>query len=157
MTVQYALTRKEILQGLGLTLRQSPAVLVQFVLIALVSGVLALLTRSGFQLGRVSEHVGWGLAWGFGALVFLPVWVFLRGKTSMRTLRVGPDGIDTEIGTLSKHVPWRSIEIFQDIGGYLLIGRKNGNLLFVPKRAFSQEVPCDAFVREIQSYRGYGA
>jgi hypothetical protein len=43
------------------------------------------------------------------ALVFLPFWLFIRGKSAKRALTISPEDIYTEIGSLKGKIPWSRI------------------------------------------------
>ncbi|HTU33258.1 MAG TPA: YcxB family protein [Candidatus Acidoferrum sp.] len=77
------------------------------------------------------------VAWGLGWVVFLSIWVTIRGKTAKRTLTVSAHGISTEIGRIKAQIPWAKIKSVADTSKFVLIARTNGNAFFVPNRAFS--------------------
>jgi hypothetical protein len=64
---------------------------------------------------QIHDLFGTG-AWLVGAFAFMPMWLFLRGKTSERTLTVSPDGISTQIGSLKGQVPWSKVRLAADAG-----------------------------------------
>jgi hypothetical protein len=69
-------------------------------------------------------------------MLFLPVMLFIRGKTSNRSLTESAERISTEIGSLKAQIPWRKVKVILKTNRYVLVSRANGNAFFIPSRAF---------------------
>ncbi len=85
-------------------------------------------------------------------MIFLPIMLFLRGKTSTRSLTVSPEGISTEIGSLKASTPWHKVKVIVGTDRYVLVSRANGNAFFIPSRAFSGPEHQAEFVGKIQDW-----
>jgi ABC-type transport system involved in multi-copper enzyme maturation permease subunit len=72
-----------------------------------------------------------------GFICFLPIMLFIRAKTSTRSLTIFQEGISTNIGTLSAKVRWDQINVIEEGQSFILIGRRNGNAFYIPDRAFA--------------------
>jgi hypothetical protein len=92
----------------------------------------------------------------FAFFVFMPAFLFLRGKTSLRTLTISPQGIDTEIGKMKAQRPWSQIKIVSEARDYVLIGGASGNAFFIPNRAFSMPEQKSEFVAKISTWMADG-
>ena len=136
MTITYALTRIEIVQSFFESLRNSAKFLTMIVIYASVLGVSSLAMRGAFSRSLTLHDLLVSIAVTAGVFVFMPCWLFIRGKTDERTMTVSPEGISTEIGALKGHVPWSKVKLVNDTNGHVLIFGANGNAFFVPTRAF---------------------
>jgi hypothetical protein len=92
-------------------------------------------------------------AWAAGALAFMPLWLFIRGKTEVRTLTAASDGISTQIGRLSGNIPWSQVKVVTDTGSHVLVARTNGNAFIIPSRAFEGPDQKVQFLREAEAWR----
>lgn len=144
MTIKYALTKTEILQSYFRSLRSSPRLLWTILLYSAGAGLLELLFT-----GDVFN----ALAWALGAFAFLPLFLFLSGKTSLRTLTASESGIYTEIGSLKGQVSWSQISDIASTSDYVLLVRGNGNAFFIPNRAFPQVGAKAQFVEQVAQWR----
>jgi hypothetical protein len=93
------------------------------------------------------------LAWTGGAFLFMPVWLFLRGKKEERTLSISPQGIATEIGSRKGEAPWAKVSLVSNSGRHLLIASATGNAFFLPERAFNDPEQKAEFIRAIDNWR----
>ena len=93
------------------------------------------------------------LAWAVGGFIFMPVWLFIRAKTALRTLTTAPGGISTQIGRLQGDIPWDKVSAVIDAGLYVVITRANGNSFLIPKRAFAGPEQQAQFLKDIETWR----
>jgi hypothetical protein len=152
MTIEYALTRTEILQGYFRSLWSSPRYLVTILLYALVMSAIALTSVGAFSRPlRLTDAVIALLA-AVGFLLFMPVMLFIRAKTSKRSLTVLPEGITTEIGSCKAQIPWKKVKIISATDRYVLVSRASGNAFFIPSRAFSTSGQQAEFVSKTKDW-----
>jgi hypothetical protein len=85
-------------------------------------------------------------------MIFLPLMLFIRGKTSKRSLTVSPEGMSTEIGSIKGQIPWHKLKVIVETESYVLLSRANGNVFFIPSRAFSGPEHQAEFVTEIRGW-----
>jgi hypothetical protein len=124
------------------------------VIYSVALGLLPLLLNGAFSRGVESHDVIIAFAWMLGAFAFMPLWLFLRGKTSERTLTVSQDGILTQIGSMKGEIPWSKVKLVGDADGHVLIVGATGNAFFIPGRAFQGADQKTQFVEQIKSWRG---
>ncbi len=137
MTIQYALTRAEIAGGFFRGLRASTRFLVTNCIYAVVlSGVI--LSYSGVFSRPLTYKAGSAaLVLILGYFAFMPAFLFLRGKTTLRTLTISQEGIHTEIGKMKADRPWSSIKVVSESNSFVVLAGASGNAFFIPDRAFS--------------------
>lgn len=152
IAVEYALTRREILYYFLRATARSARLFSPLLLFAVVAGIANLFTRGANLHALTSRDLASAAAWGLGAIVFLAAWIFIRGKTSKRTLTIGPGGISTEIGKLSSQTPWQKVIAVNDGPRFVLITCSNRNSYFIPDRAFTTPSDRSAFVSAAQSW-----
>jgi hypothetical protein len=151
VTVEYALTRPEIFRSFLRGATSSPKYLGMILLYAAAIGLLMLMLQAAVSHSVTLKDATIAAAGAIGYLVFIPIWVALRGKTATRTLTVSPDGISTEIGRLRGHVPWDKVRVVTDTPRFVLIARTNGNAFFIPDRAFTSLEHRSQFLTEIRA------
>jgi hypothetical protein len=149
MTVEYALTRSEIVRGFFQGLSSSPKYRKMMLQNSVILGGIVLIERASLLHSFTARDVFISLGWAVGLFAFKPLWMYIRGKTAKRTLTISPDGIYTEIGKIRGQVPWRKIKMVASADQYVLITRHGGNSFFIPERAFSGPVNRDQFLTEI--------
>lgn len=138
LTIEYALTRSEIFQSCWRSIARSPKFRNTILLYSIAIGLITPFLRMLFSEPlRARDLVGAAL-WAAGVFLFIPFWMFIRGKTAKRTLTVSPDGISTEIGRIKGQIPWSKIRMVTETPQLILIARTNGNAFFIPNRAFSE-------------------
>lgn len=152
LTIEYALTRREIFVSFLRSLAQSPQFRRTILLYCVAATVVAFLIRASILRSFTAGDVFGALCWGAGYLVFLSAWVTIRGKTSKRTLSVSPDGIATEIGLIKAQIPWGKVKSVSDASKFVLIARTNGNAFFIPNRAFSSPERRSQFLVKIAAW-----
>jgi hypothetical protein len=152
MTIEYALTRAEILKGFLRSLSTSPSYLLTILLYALVMSVVVLISRGALLHSLTRADIIAAIFAAGGFMIFLPAMLFVRGKTSKRSLTVSAEGMSTEIGKLKAQVPWRKIKLIVETNRYVLVSRANGNAFFIPSRAFSGPEHQAEFVTKIKGW-----
>lgn len=135
MTIKYTLTRAEIVRSYFRSLANSPKFLGTILIYSVGLGLLSLAMRGAFSRSVTSRDVLIAVAWMLGAFAFMPVWLYIRGKTDERTLTVSEEGISTEIGSHKGQVPWSKVKLIADAGQHLLVVGRGGNAFFIPNRA----------------------
>jgi hypothetical protein len=95
-------------------------------------------------------------AWAVGTLFFVPLWLFISGKTGKRTLTISSDGISTQIGRLRGQVPWNKVRVVTETPQFVLIVGTTGNAFFIPHRAFAGLEHQGHFVAEIKRWMAAG-
>ena len=87
MNIEYALTRVEIVRGFLRSLGSSPRYLVTVLCYALVMSCISLLVGTGaFSRSLTLKDTVTAVLTAGGFMLFLPVMLFIRGKTSNRSL-----------------------------------------------------------------------
>jgi len=152
LTVEYALTRREIFRSFLQSVTRSPKFLGTILFYSVAIGIMTLLIRSMTLRSLTLKDAIIAAAWALGFLVFIPIWTSIRGKTAKRTLTVSSKGISTEIGRIKGQVPWDKVRVINDSSRFVLIARTNGNAFFIPHRAFSGPEERSAFVTAIQGW-----
>ena len=137
LSVQYTLTRGEVLRSFLRSVAESPKYRRTMILYSFVIGVSTLLIRVTPLRSATVKDALVALAVSVGILVFIPLWIFVRAKTAQRILTISRDGISTEIGRLRGQIPWDKVKIVKETPQFVLISRSNGNAFFIPQRAFS--------------------
>lgn len=152
LTVEYALTRSELVRSYLGSLIKSPKFRRTIVLYSIVFGIFNLLPRAIPARTIAARDVIGATAWAVGFFVLLPVLIVIFAKTARRTLTISPEGISTQIGRRSGKVPWSKMGNLTETPGFVLIAGTSGNAFFVPDRAFSGAKHRDHFVTEIKRW-----
>lgn len=153
MTIEYALTRAEIVRSFFQGLGRSPKFLAIILMYSVGLGLFWLAMGGGFSRPFTVRDALSALALIVGAFLFMPLWIFLRGKTDKRTLNVSQQGISTAIGSLKGQVPWSKVKVVTDTGRYVLIVARTGNAFFIPGRAFSGPDQYAQFIEQVNQWR----
>jgi YcxB-like protein len=149
LTVEYALTRREIFRSFLHSVAASPRFRNTILLYSAALFVSVLLLHMAIARSLTLEDV---ITAAIVSVFFIPLWTSIRGKTATRTLTVSADGISTKIGELEGQVPWNKIKVITDTPQFVLIGRTNGNAFFIPNRAFSGPEHRLRFLTEIKNW-----
>jgi YcxB-like protein len=152
MTIEYALTRIEIVQGFFRSLVSSRRYLATVVFYALVMSGVVLVSRGAFSRSLTLKDAVTAAVAAGGFMIFLPAMLFIRGKTAKRSLTVSSEGMSTEIGSLKAQIPWRKVKVIVGTDRYVLVSRANGNAFFIPSRAFSGPEHQAEFVTKIRDW-----
>ncbi len=152
LTVEYALTRSEIFRSFLRSVAESPKYRNTILRYSAAIGVFTVLLRATLSRSLTPDVVISGVAAAVGFLLFIPIWTFVRGKTSKRTLTVSSDGITTKIGRVGNRYPWKKVQQITDTPQFVLIALTNGNAFFIPIRAFSGPEHRDQFLTETRTW-----
>ena len=137
MTINYSLTRFEIVRTYLHVIPLSPRILTVVLIVSAWPGFVWLSSKGAFSHGPTISDVLAALVWMVGAFLLLLLWVFLRAKTKERTLRISEQGVYTEIGRIKADYPWTKVKEIKDVGPYILVVNRSGNAFFIPNRAFT--------------------
>jgi hypothetical protein len=153
LTVEYALTRREIFRSFLQSMTRSPKFLGTIIFHSIAIGIIILLTRATILRSLTLKDAIIAAAWALGFLIIIPIWTSIRGKTAKRTLTVSSKGISTAIGRIKGQVPWDKVRVINDSAQFVLIVRTNGNAFFIPQRAFSGPEQRSSFATAIRSWK----
>ena len=153
MTIKYALTRAEIARSFFRSLASSPKFLAMILIYSVALGIFSLAARGALSRSLARQDVITALAWMVGAFLFMPLWLFIRGKTNERTLTISPEGIATAIGSLKGQLPWSKIKLVTETNRHVLIVGATGNAFFIPSRAFEAPGQQVEFMTQIGRWR----
>ena len=153
MTIKYSLSRAEIVRPFFRSLGSSPRFLAIILVYSAGLGVVSLVMKGAFSRSLTSHDVIVALSWMAGALVFMPLFLYIRGKIDERTLTVSPEGISTEIGSLKGQIPWSKVKLVTEANQHVLIVGSTGNAFFIPGRAFQGPDQQSEFVAQIDHWR----
>jgi len=153
MTIQYALTRTEIAAGFFRSLRTSPRFRITIGCYAVAFSGFELMLTGAFSRPLTLQDGATAILAALGFFLFMPAFLFLRGKTSLRTLTIAPEGLSTQIGKIQPQRPWTTIKIVAEAPEYVLIASASGNAFFIPNRAFSSSEQKAEFVTRINGWR----
>jgi hypothetical protein len=153
MTINYSLTRFEIVRTFVAVLPQSPRIFTIVFISSAWPGFVMLLSKHEFSNGlTVWDFLG-ALIFGSVAFLLLLTWVFLRAKTRERTLTISEHGVHTEIGRIKADYPWSKVKQIKDVGQYLLVVNRTGNAFFIPDRAFPSAKARTEFLELANEWR----
>ncbi len=153
MTIQYALTRSEMLGSFFRSLAASRRLLLTVFVMPIVLTAFYLFSSKGFPRSLTVENETTASAIFFGFFLFMPAFIFVSAKTSLRTLTISSDGIHTEIGGMSGERSWPQIKEVTDQKSFILIVGRNGNSFFIPNRAFSDMEEKTELIARIKRWR----
>jgi hypothetical protein len=153
MTIKYALTRAEIVRVFLASLARSPRILIIVLLFSLFPGAVSAGSAYTFSRALTTRDALVAIAWTLAMFCFVIAMVFVRGKTSERTLSVSEQGISTQIGSIDAELPWTKVKEVKDSGAYILIVGKTGNSFFVPSRAFHDREQRRQFLAQVTQWR----
>jgi hypothetical protein len=157
MTIQYALTRTEIAAGFFRSMRISPKFLITICCYAVCCSGLFLAASGSFSRPLEPQDALKASFFAIGFFLFMPAYLFLRGKTSLRTFTISPEGISTEIGSMKAQRPWSAIKIVAESEKHVLLAGASGNAFFIPSRAFSNPEQKTEFVAKIKAWKSVEA
>ena len=152
LTVEYALTRREIFRFSLRSVAESPKFRGTILLYSAAIDIFTLLLRVVLSGSFALKDVIIAVACAVCSPVFFSLWAFIRGKTAKRELTISSDGVATEIGPLKGRIPWDKIRAATDTPRFVLIARTNGNAFFIPHRAFSGPEHREHFLAEIKRW-----
>jgi hypothetical protein len=152
LSVEYALTRGELIRSYLRSLAESAKFRRTIVLYSIGFGVFNLLLNAILARSIAPRDVIGAVACAVGLFVFFPVLIVIFAKTARRTLAISPEGVSTEIGRRAGKIPWNKISNLTETPAFVLIARTSGNAFFVPDRAFSGAEHRQHFVTEIRRW-----
>ena len=154
MTIKYTLTRTELVRSYLQSMAGSARFRRTILIYSAAVGVFSLVVRGVLYRAVTSRDILAALAWMAGVFVFMPLWLFLRGKTAKRTLTVSAEGISTQIGSHKGDIPWSNVKVVADVSRHvLIIVGATGNAFLIPNRAFQGPDQRAQFLTQIDSWR----
>ena len=139
MTVEYALSRGEVVKAYFYSWRYSSSFRRQMVIVALSIGLFIVCERWLVAGGVHASDLRVGAFWGVGLFAFMPIWLALRAKRGQRRLELSDGGIVTAISGSTMRVPWSALSSVSDAKEFVIIARRNMNAFYVPRRAFADD------------------
>jgi YcxB-like protein len=139
MTVEYTLSRGEVVKGYLYSWKYLPSFRYQMLILALGIGLLVVFERWLLTGGVRASDLRVGMFWGVGLFLFMPIWFALRNKRQRRRLEVSDAGIVMVMGGRTMSVPWSALSTVSDAKEFVIIARRNMNAFYIPKRAFTDD------------------
>jgi YcxB-like protein len=152
MTIEYALTRTEVVTGFFRSLRSSPRYLAFLVICVLALFIVVPQACEGLAHPFAMRDAGSVVLGLCTTLVLLPLILFVRAKTTMRSLTISPEEISTAMASLNGRVAWSKIKIVQEKESFVLIASTSGNAFLIPNRAFANPEQKTEFVTKSQAW-----
>lgn len=147
MTIEYALTRTEVVVGFFRSMRNSPRYLAFLLMCVLALFIVVPQVGEGFSHPFTMRDAGVAIVGTLCTfLLLLPLILFIRAKTATRSLTISPEEISTEIGWLQGRVAWRKIKTVQEKETFVLVASTSGNAFFIPNRSFATPEQKTEFV-----------
>ena len=106
MTVEYALSRTEVMKGYFYSLKYAASFRWRLILVALGFGPLVLGERRLGSDGLRASDARMSLLWSIGLLVLMPLWLALRLKRHTRRLELTSEGVVLVVGNQTKRLSW---------------------------------------------------
>jgi hypothetical protein len=108
-----------------------------------------------FTLGALmSVHpIRAGLLASVWLIAFMTLVPQLLFKPQQRILVVGPQGLQTRIGTKSGELTWREIARVEREADYVIVTGHNLNAFTIPASAFTSEAACSEAVAQWQMWQ----
>jgi len=114
-----------------------------------------LIVSVGHWPPRSSQDVTRGVIVGLVVVIVSMAFPQVMFKPQERTLTVNENGLDTKIGKKEAHIGWNEISRVAETHDTILIIRKRtGNALIIPKRAFRSEQEREAFYKLAKDLEG---
>jgi YcxB-like protein len=152
LTIEYALTRREICRSFLQSVAESPKIRRTLLFSSVLVSALTLIPNAVLLRSITLNDATNALKWAVGTLVLFPLGIFIFGKTGKRTFTISPNGISTAIGRLRGQVPWKKVSAVTETAQSVLIVGTSGNAFFIPRRAFSGPEHQGHFVAEIKRW-----
>lgn len=113
------------------------------------------LVAFAFLLGAAGSSHAFrgGVIGSVGMILFLAAAPLVMFKRQERVLRVGPEGIQTTIGTRSGEVRWRDVASVARDGDQVIITGRNLNAFIVPANVFSDPAACELAITQWQTWQ----
>jgi len=153
MTINYSLTRFEIVRTFVAVLPRSPIIFTVVFIASAWPGFVLLYSKHEFSNGLVIWDFFAALIYAAVTFLLLLIWVFLRAKTKERTLTISEQGVHAEIGKIKADYPWTKVRQIKDVQQYLLVVNRTGNAFFIPNRAFTSAKARTEFLELANEWR----
>jgi len=153
MTIQYSLTRADILRSFFRSLKSSPRFLVTVLGYSVAFGLFTMLARGDFSRSIAPDDLLIALAWTVAAFFFMPGYFLIRYKRELRVLTTSQEGITTEMGDRKATVSWSRIKQVRNTRRNVFLVGSSGNAIVIPSRAFQGPDQQAQFVAEIDVWR----
>lgn len=154
LTIEYALTRSEIFRWFWPSIARSPKFRNIILLYSIAIGLITPLVGVFFSQPLRERDLFSAALWAVGFFLFVPLWMFIRGKTAKRTITASRDGISTEISRIKAQIPWNKVRTVTETPQFILIAHTNGNAFFIPNRAFSGPDQKGLFLTAVRNWVG---
>lgn len=92
------------------------------------------------------------IAWGFGAIAWLPLVPIIAFKAQERSMSVDEKGFSTIIGKQSGKRRWAVIRLIAEAHDDIVLVGTNGNAMIIPRRAFASEEERRSFLVSIRGW-----
>ena len=136
--IRYRSNRAEIWRWYGLIWRRRWP----YHLLVLAAPVVVSLMHRPLSVEAISAS----LAIGAAACALMAIYPQLAFKSEERWLKIGPDGVDTVIGSRPGHRDWREIGVKVHGDAVVLLVQRSGNAFIIPGRAFASPRDRGAFL-----------
>jgi hypothetical protein len=152
MTINYSLTRFEIVRTYLFVIPRSPRILTVVLIISAWPGFIRLSTKWALSHSLSFGDLLAAIVWMVVVFLLLLIWVFLRAKTTVRTLSISEQGVSTEIGRIKADYAWTKVKEIKDVGPYILVVNRSGNAFFIPNRAFTDSNQRAEFLLKLNQW-----
>lgn len=146
MTIQYALTRREVVSSFYQSALESSKYGMTILSYYVVMGLILALGGWFGHAGAKSIAIRFLVGIAIFAVLQLTL-LFFSAKTATRSLTISRDGVSTYIGRLTGNLRWDQIGTIEERPKLILLARKSGNAFYIPNRAFADSAEKVEFVR----------
>lgn len=151
VTIQYALRRDDIWRAYWFTWRNGWTLKIAQAIIAASTFYVVFAWRAGSGAASHEDVVVASLA-AVASILWLPIYPLLRFKPQARTLTIAAEGIQTQIGKISRELAWSDIKRLERRGDRLYLIGRGGNSFAVPDHAFPSPADRDAFEERARTW-----
>lgn len=146
MLIEYRINRFDLVRGFFFNLRHSPRTQ-QFVFGAsAIGGLYTLFIRHRINGHLTPSDFIIALVVALVIILSIPVFSFVTAKTQKRKLSITTEGIDTQIGSQSGRIAWKSVDSIIVTHDRIFITGKTANAFIIPSRAFISDAQRDKFI-----------
>jgi hypothetical protein len=152
MHIEYQIKRLDLIKSFFYTLQHSRRTQLFVFGAAILIGAYILFRRYSVQhLLKITDFM---IASGFmlGYILLIPVFSFITVKTQIRKLTITPAGIETQIGSQSGKIAWKSIDAVVASRDSIFITGKNANIFTIPSGAFATHESRNEFIELATRY-----
>jgi len=151
MTIRYSLRRGDVWSAYWIMWRRRWPLKLSQLFIASCAFFVSLSWLAPHRTATPGEVVR-ALGVALLSILWLPLYPLLRFKPQERTLTIGPAGIATSIGKLSKELPWSAVGGLESEENRFYIVAKTGNMFIVPSEAFASQGDRAEFERSTRQW-----